>query len=151
MKNMDFNKRVVTDSNAEQWVASPKPGVWRRPLSSENAERGHATSVVRYEPGATSSSHGHPLGEEILVLSGTFSGETGDYGVGTYFRNLEEFSHAPFSEEGCEIFVKLHQFSPGDDTHVCIDAQNVAWQPGLGNLKVMPLHQFESEYVALVR
>lgn len=150
MKNMNFSERVVIDSNAEQWVASPKAGVWRKPLAREDAERGHATSIVRYEPGASFSSHGHPLGEEILVLSGTFSDETGDYGEGTYFRNPEGFSHAPFSKEGCEILVKLHQFSAGDTKHVCIDTHNDSWLPGQGNLRVMPLHQFEAESVALV-
>lgn len=150
MLNMDFDERVVIDSNALHWVASPKPGVWRKPLAREAAERGHATSVVRYEPGAKFSEHGHPLGEEILVLSGTFSDETGDYGEGTYFRNPEGFRHSPFSEQGCEILVKLHQFPKGDQNQVCIDSHKANWLPGQGNLRVLPLHQFDSESVALV-
>jgi anti-sigma factor ChrR (cupin superfamily) len=150
MINMDFSKRVVVDGNTQDWVASPRPGVWRKPLAREEAERGHATSLVRYDAGAKFSSHGHPLGEEILVLSGTFSDESGDYGTGTYFRNPEGFSHSPFSEQGCEILVKLHQFSANDDSHVCIDSKTANWLPGQGNLKVLPLHQFESESVALV-
>ncbi len=150
MINMDFKERIVIDSNSMDWVASPKPGVWRKPLAREDAERGHATSVVRYEPGASFSEHGHPLGEEILVLSGTFSDETGDYGQGTYFRNPEGFRHSPFSEMGCEILVKLHQFSTGDVSHVCIDSHQANWLPGQGNLQVLPLHQFEAESVALV-
>ena len=87
MINMEFGERVVVDSNSQDWAASPNPGVWHKPLAREDAERGHATSVVRYDPGAKFSEHAHPLGEEILVLSGTFSDETGDYGAGTYFRN----------------------------------------------------------------
>lgn len=150
MINMDFSERVVIDSNTLQWVASPKPGVWRKPLAREDAERGHATSIVRYEPGAKFSEHGHPLGEEILVLSGTFSDETGDYDAGTYFRNPEGFSHSPFSVQGCEILVKLHQFASGDDSQVCINTNKANWQPGQGNLKVLSLHQYEAESVALV-
>ena len=150
MINMDFNKRVVVNSNDQDWVASPKPGVWRKPLAREDAERGHATSVVHYDLGAKFSEHGHPLGEEILVLSGTFSDETGNYGEGTYFRNPEGFSHSPFSEQGCEILVKLHQFASGDESHVCIDTNKANWSPGQGNLKVLSLHQFEGESVALV-
>lgn len=150
MINMDFNERVVIDTNAQEWVASPKPGVWRKPLAREDAERGHATSVVRYDPGAKFSEHGHPLGEEIFVLSGTFSDETGDYGEGTYFRNPEGFSHSPFSKTGCEILVKLHQFSSGDTDHVCIDTKKAEWLPGQGKLKVLPLHGFEFESVSLV-
>ncbi|MFT5842775.1 MAG: hypothetical protein ACI80L_001565, partial [Pseudohongiellaceae bacterium] len=38
MISMDFSERVVIDSNAQDWVASPKPGVWRKPLAREDAE-----------------------------------------------------------------------------------------------------------------
>lgn len=150
MINMDFNARVVIDSGSLDWVASPKPGVWRKPLAREEAERGHATSIVRYEPGARFSSHGHPLGEEILVLEGTFSDESGDYSAGTYFRNPEGFRHSPFSEKGCVILVKLHQFQSDDEAHVCIDSNAGEWQQGHGNLRVLPLHAHGSESVALV-
>ena len=150
MLNMDFSKRVVLDSNQIDWASSPKPGVWRKPLAREEAERGHATSIVRYEPGAKFSEHGHPLGEEILVLEGTFSDGTGDYPAGTYFRNPEGFRHAPFSDPGCVLLVKLHQFQPDDDNHICIDSNTAEWQPGQGNLKVLPLHQHGTESVALV-
>jgi len=151
MLNMDFNQRIVINSTQSSWVASPHPGVWRKPLAREEAERGHATSIVRYEAGARFSQHGHPLGEEILVLQGTFSDETGDYPAGTYFRNPEGFSHAPFSKKGCVILVKLHQFQPDDHQRVCIDTNTAAWLPGKGNLQVLPLHDFNGESVALVR
>ena len=151
MLNMDFNQRVVLDTNSLDWVPSPKAGVWRKPLAREDAERGHATSIVRYEPGARFSEHGHPLGEEILVLEGIFSDETGDYSAGTYFRNPEGFRHAPFSENGCTILVKLHQFQAEDSDHIQIDTTSGQWQQGQGNLKVMPLHNFGTESVALVR
>ena len=103
MLNMDFSKRVVIDTQYQDWVASPMAGVWRKPLAREEAERGHATSIVRYEPGASFSLHDHPKGEEILVLQGTFSDESGDYPAGCYFRNPEGFRHAPFSQDGCII------------------------------------------------
>lgn len=150
MINMDFTEKVVIDTLAMDWVASPMPGVWRKPLAREDAERGHATSIVKYEPGSVFSEHDHPLGEEILVLEGTFSDQTGDYGAGTYFRNPEGFRHAPFSKEGCTILVKLHQFQEGDSQHVQVDTHNSQWQPGRGHLKVLPLHDFGAEHVALV-
>jgi anti-sigma factor ChrR (cupin superfamily) len=151
MLNMDFSQRVVIDTAEQEWVESPRAGVWRKPLAREDAERGHATSIVRYDPGSRFHAHDHPKGEEILVLEGTFSDETGDYPAGTYFRNPEGFRHAPFSEPGCVILVKLHQFQPGDDQHVVIDTQSADWRPGIGNLQVMPLHSFGSESTALVR
>ncbi len=151
MLNMDFTQRVVIDSTSMEWSASPKLGVWRKPLAREDAEHGHATSIVRYDPGASFSEHGHPLGEEILVLEGTFSDESGDYPAGTYFRNPEGFRHAPFSEQGCVLLVKLHQFQPDDRSHVQIDTNSAAWLPGEGNLQVLPLHEFGTESVALVK
>lgn len=151
MLNMNFDQRVVIDTRAQPWQPSPLPGVWRKPLAREAAERGHATSIVRYAPGASFARHEHPLGEEILVLEGTFSDEYGDFGAGTYLRNPPGSGHAPFSEEGCMLLVKLHQFAPEDSTRVCIDTPRAIWQPGQGNLQVMPLHEFAGEQVALVK
>jgi anti-sigma factor ChrR (cupin superfamily) len=151
MINMDFKERVVIDTTGQEWVASPLPGVWRKPLARENAEQGHATSIVRYESGARFNAHDHPRGEEILVLEGVFSDETGDYPAGTYFRNPEGFRHAPFSDEGCVLLVKLHQFQSDDDQHIVVDTRNASFQSGSGNLQVLPLHQHGSEQVALVR
>jgi len=151
MLNMDFNLKVVIDTNRQDWVASPMPGVWRKPLAREDAERGHATSIVRYEPGAAFSAHDHPKGEEILVLEGVFSDATSDYPAGTYFRNPKGFRHAPFSREGCVLLVKLHQFQPQDSGHVCINTRTATWSAGPGKLQVMPLHEFNSEQVELMR
>ena len=151
MLNMDFTERVVIDTATRDWVASPLAGVWRKPLAREDAERGHATSIVRYEPGASFSAHDHPGGEEILVLEGTFSDETGNYPAGTYFRNPEGFRHAPFSEAGCVLLVKLHQFQASDTNHIAIDTFNTQFAPGQGQLEVLTLHQHEAEQVALVR
>lgn len=151
MLNMDFTRRVVIDTRQQDWLASPAAGVWRKPLAREEAERGHATSIVRYEAGASFSPHDHPLGEEILVLEGTFSDETGDYPAGTYFRNPEGFRHGPFSKDGCVILVKLHQFLPDDSAHVVVDTNSAKWSHGQGNLMVLPLHDHAGEHVALVR
>ena len=151
MLNMDFTKRVVIDTNELSWVSSPKAGVWRKPLAREDAKRGHATSLVRYEQGARFSAHDHPLGEEILVLEGIFSDESGDYPAGTYFRNPEGFRHAPFSKNGCTILVKLNQFQSDDYQRICIDTTQTSWQSGIGGLQVMPLHQHKTESTALVK
>lgn len=150
MINMDFKQRVVINTAEKAWEKSPSPGVMRKPLARENRESGHATSIVRYEAGAKFTSHNHPLGEEIYVLSGVFSDETGDYPAGSYFRNPKGFIHAPFSIQGCELLVKLHQMSPLDTQRISIDTAQQTWLPGYGNLKVKPLHSFENENVALV-
>lgn len=149
--NLDFEQRVVINTNQRDWQPSPKVGVMRKPLAREEAEQGHATSIVRYEPGASFSEHNHPKGEEILVLEGVFSDHTGDYPAGTYLRNPKGFVHAPFSKDGCVLFVKLHQFQDGDTEAVRIDTNSTPWLPGQGGLQVMPLYQFEHEGAALVK
>ncbi len=149
--HMDFSRRIVIDSLSMDWQASPSDTVLRKPLARAFAEAGHATSIVRYLPGARFPRHEHPLGEEILVLSGVFSDEEGDFGAGMYLRNPPGSGHAPYSEQGCDLLVKLHQFQETDTTKVRVNTQTAAWQPGQGGLQVMPLHQFKGESVALVR
>jgi len=149
--NMDFKQRVVVETGQQDWSASPSTNVWRKPLEREAAEHGHTTSIVRFAAGSSFPRHEHPLGEEILVLDGVFSDEHGDYGAGTYIRNPPGSAHAPFSREGCELFVKLDQFDREDTQSIRIDTQAAQWLPGQGNLEVMPLHDFRGEHVALVR
>ena len=148
---MNFTERVVADLNHMPWESSPAPGVLRKPLAREHRESGHATSLVRYEPGSRFSRHLHPNGEEILVLEGVFSDENGDYPAGTYLRNPPGSGHSPFSNEGCTLLVKLEQFAPGDTAEVRVDTNTAPWFPGQGRLQVMPLHDFEGEHTALVK
>ena len=151
MLNMEFDQRVVINTHEQQWLPSPKAGVWRKPLAREEAEHGHATSIVRYDPGASFSQHAHPKGEEIFVLNGTFSDESGDYPKGSYLRNPDGSRHAPYSKDGCTLLVKLHQFQNDDQAQVCIETNTADWLPGYGNLQVLTLHQHKTESVALVR
>ncbi|RUO66342.1 anti-ECFsigma factor, ChrR [Pseudidiomarina planktonica] len=151
MLNLDFSKRVVIKTSEQDWVDSPAAGVRRKLLEREEAERGRATSLVEYKPGASFKTHQHPLGEEIFVLAGVFSDENGDYGAGTYIRNPPGSEHAPFSEQGCKLLVKLHQFQPDDLVSVRINTNTTDWLPGHGGLKVMPLHSHGTEHVALVK
>jgi anti-sigma factor ChrR (cupin superfamily) len=151
MLNMDFNLRLVIETSKADWVASPNGGVFRKPLERSAAESGHATSVVRYGPGAVFKSHPHPMGEEIFVIEGVLSDEAGDYPAGTYLRNPPGSIHAPFSKEGCSLFVKLHQFHPQDLSRIILNTNDSqGWRPGQGGLRVFPLHSFQTEGTALV-
>ena len=151
MLNMNFAQRVVIDTESMPWVASPAKGVWRKPLEREDAESGHTTSVVRYDAGSRFNTHPHPMGEEIFVLEGIFSDEQGDYPAGTYLRNPPGSQHAPFSDQGCTILVKLNQFDERDSASIRVNTHTQAWLPGIGGLEVMALHEFEHEHVALVK
>ena len=151
MLNMNMADRVVIETELQEWVPSPIPGVWRKPLERANAESGHATSLVKYAPGSKFTAHTHLGGEEIYVLDGVFSDETGDYPAGSYLRNPPGSQHSPFSLNGCTIFVKLHQFQAGDLTFVRVNSHNALWSMSQGNLAVLPLHQFTQEQTAVVR
>ena len=107
MLNLDFSERVVIETDKMAWVSSPSSGVHRKPLAGTEREDGHATSIVRFDKNSSFKPHVHPLGEEIIVLEGVFSDEFGDYEAGSYLRNPPESVHAPFSDEGCTLFVKL--------------------------------------------
>ncbi len=149
--NLDFSRRLAIDTSSMDWISSPSDGVKRKPLERENVESGRTTSIVRFAPGSRFSPHTHPHGEEILVLSGVFSDQYGDYPAGTYIRNPPGSAHAPHSDEGCELFVKLDQFVSGDARQFHIDTTTQSWLPGIGGLEVMPLHEFEHEHTALVK
>ncbi len=148
---MDFTRRVVIETEHMDWSSSPSPMVFRKRLARAGAEHGHATSVVKYQAGATFKTHQHPKGEEILVLDRVFSDEHGDYPAGTYLRNPDGTSHAPYSKEGCTILVKLCQFQETDTTQIRIDTNSTPWRPGIGGLQVMPLHSHIHENTALVK
>jgi anti-sigma factor ChrR (cupin superfamily) len=118
--NADFNARALVHAAKQPWVSSPTPGVERRMLFRIGDEKARATSIVRYAKGSHFPAHGHPGGEEILVLEGVFQDESGDYPAGSYMRNPPGSGHRPGSEQGCVIFVKLWQFRRDDDAYVAL-------------------------------
>lgn len=149
--NADFTQRVAVASHQHSWVASPQGGVERMMLDRVGAEKARATSLVRYQPGSSFCEHQHPGGEEILVLSGTFSDESGDYPAGWYLRHPPGSSHQPASQEGTLIFVKLWQMPDDDHALVRINTRHpAAWQRQ-ATLEVCPLFRSEAEQVDLYR
>jgi anti-sigma factor ChrR (cupin superfamily) len=116
--NDDFTTRAVVHAASMDWVQSPTKGVERRMLFRIGDEKARATSIVRYAPGSLFPRHGHPGGEEILVLDGVFQDESGDYPAGSYMRNPPGSGHTPGSAPGCVIFVKLWQFRKDDGDFV---------------------------------
>lgn len=151
--NADFESRIVIKPEDYQWQDSPMPGVERMMLDRIGDEVARATTIVRYAPNSQFSAHTHSGGEEFFVLEGVFSDEYQDYPAGSYVRNPIGTSHTPkIGPEGATIFVKLHQFSEHDQEPKNIDTTTQDWLPGLvDGLEVMPLHEFASEHVALVK
>jgi len=127
--NADFSQKANVKLDSVEWQPSPIKGVERKYLDRIGDEVARATSVVRFLAGNSFSPHTHGGGEEFLVLSGVFSDESGDYGPLSYVRNPPGSHHAPRSDEGCQIFVKLCQMRAQDEPSVTIDASTLAWEP----------------------
>lgn len=127
--NADMGRRAAMDTRAMEWVPSPGGQVSRKRVHMlGGAETAQVTSVVRYAPGSSFPAHDHPEGEEILVLEGVFSDEHGDWPAGTHLLNPEGFHHAPFSREGCVLFVKLRQYAGSGRAYRKTDTRAMSWQ-----------------------
>jgi anti-sigma factor ChrR (cupin superfamily) len=149
--NADFLLRAELALEDYQWVDSPQNGVERVMLDRIGAEKARATSIVRYAPDSYFPHHLHPGGEEILVLSGTFSADDKDYPAGWYLRNPPTSGHKPYSREGAVIFVKLWQMLDTEEQHVAIDTHDSAnWQQQ-GEREVCQLFCNDNEQVSLQR
>lgn len=124
----DRTVRHHVDTNTLAFEPSPGGEVNRKRLHLHGpAESGEVTSIVEYPAGSRFPEHGHPKGEEIFVLDGIFSDRAGDWGPGSFLLNPEGFRHAPFSKDGCLIFVKLRQYH--QEKHVAVDSEKLPWIP----------------------
>lgn len=127
--NADLAERAVMHAADMDWQPSPSPSVWRKRFYRDGpAEAGIVTSVVRYDAGSEFPTHHHPGGEEIFVIDGMFSDEHGDYPAGTYLLNPDGTSHAPFSKDGCTLFVKLRQYAGEGRAQVEMNTNVLDWQ-----------------------
>lgn len=147
----DFSRRALVAPDQYAWTASPQSGVERVMLDRIGREKARATSIVRYAPGSRFPAHSHPGGEEILVLSGVFSDEDGDYPQGWYLRNPPGSAHTPASREGATIFVKLRQMTAGETARVRIDTRAPSSWRQQGRRAVCPLFSADGEQVSLQR
>ncbi|WP_318518207.1 cupin domain-containing protein [Photobacterium leiognathi] len=127
--NADFTRPVTISAERYHWVPSTQPGVERMMFDRIGGEKARATTLVRYAANSSFPCHAHPGGEEILVLSGTFSDSSGDYPEGWYLRNPPASSHTPFSHQGATIFVKLWQMRPDDSQTLRVNTKDPKnWQ-----------------------
>lgn len=148
--NADFSEPALVIPRDEDWICSPESGVDRLMLDRIGDEVARATSIVRYAPGSSFAEHSHEKGEEFLVLEGIFSDESGDYPAGTYVRNPPGTRHAPHSDDGCRILVKLRQFDAMDLAPVVIDTTDrKSWLSAPDSLARLPLHEFGAETVEM--
>lgn len=99
----DDRERVRIDTTRAAWQQGPVDGASILPLYQGAAER---VALVRLAPGTRLGRHGHPGGEEVLVLEGTLADELGRYPKGSWVRNPPGSEHAPFSDDGCLFYIK---------------------------------------------
>ncbi len=138
----DRTEPVIVYAGAQEWTPSPQPGVERRFLERLGGEVALATSIVRYASGSSFPEHVHPKGEECLVLDGVFSDEQGHFAAGTYVRNPPGSRHAPFTEAGCTIFVKLCQMQDDEiNVTVCSADAEVLLPTSVVGLSLKPLYR----------
>lgn len=148
----DWSERAVVLPTEWQWVASPVDGVSRVHLERDGDEVARATSIVKYGPGSRFPRHQHDYGEELLVLSGCLEDEYGRYEAGTYLRNPAGSAHAPYTETGCLLFVKLRYGPVSSRDRVVVQTRSANWHRGLvAGLSVMPLWAHRAESASLVR
>ena len=139
--NSDLSQQVVIDTQSMPWQSSPSGTVWRKPLYREGGEFGPVTSLVRYQAGGKFRSHAHPQGEEILVLAGEFCDDHGRYPQGSYLLNPDGSQHAPYSDHGCTLLVRLRQYAGHDRPQIKLDTTQAHWRQGMvEGLTVLPLY-----------
>lgn len=149
--NADFSRRASVTADEHQWIKSPQKGVERVMLDRIGAEKARATSLVRYAPDSYFPHHLHPGGEEILVLSGTFSADDDDYPAGWYLRNPPTSGHQPHSREGAIIFVKLRQMTTTETHTIAIDTNDDSNWHTKDNREICSLYADDREQVSLQR
>lgn len=149
--NADFSRRASVTADEHQWIKSPQEGVERVMLDRIGAEKARATSLVRYAPDSYFPHHLHPGGEEILVLSGTFSADDDDYPAGWYLRNPPTSGHQPHSREGAIIFVKLRQMTTTETHTIAIDTNDDSNWHTKDNREICSLYADDREQVSLQR
>jgi anti-sigma factor ChrR (cupin superfamily) len=90
-------RHVVIDTRAATWREGGSSGSLVLPLHEFGGEK---VSLVRWPSSTKLAKHGHPGGEEILVLDGAFEDEHGAYPNGSWLRSPHLSEHAPFTGRG---------------------------------------------------
>lgn len=152
--NANLTKRASCNIKLQHWETSPSAGVDRLRIEcdDEHPPVERVTTIVRFAPGSKFSGHVHGGGEEFLVLEGTFSDQYADFPAGSYVRNPKGTGHAPHSDEGCTILVKLWQMHPDDNQQLSINTHDeTLWQKNNFTGDILPLFSANYESVCMMR
>lgn len=95
--------QVTVDTRNGNWMPGDAPGLFRMPLYEYGGEK---VWLAKMGAGTESRPHGHPGGEEVLILEGTMEDENGRHGKGTWLRLPHGSFHSPHTADGCLMWVK---------------------------------------------
>ena len=142
----DFSQPIIITPNAHQWVKSPGGEVKRMMLDRIGTEQARATSLVEFAANAAFPAHTHPLGEEVLVLSGVLTeNEQHNYPTGWYMRNPHQSAHRVSSMQGCRIFVKLRQMHVTEQQSIRINTHDMQNWTMIHSRSICPLFESSDE------
>jgi anti-sigma factor ChrR (cupin superfamily) len=94
---------LYVDAGDRPWT-EPRPGVHWKILWEEGDRR---AMLVRYDPGATIPRHRHLGDEQIFVLEGSVSDDTGTCTAGNYARRPPGCVHSVTSRGGALVLAVI--------------------------------------------
>jgi len=98
--------------DTEQVVIRPEDQKWGQGIGGLKVSSLHlfnteSTALVAWPKNEVFQPHTHFGGEEIVVISGRFIDEHGEYPAGTWLRSPHMSKHFPYVEEETLIYVKV--------------------------------------------
>jgi anti-sigma factor ChrR (cupin superfamily) len=106
-------KRVVADTTKMDWLSEGHAG---RSVKKLNTGPGYPEieniRFTRLDKGIRIPLHGHPGGNEMFVLEGSIEDEYGRFDVGDWIRQPAASRHAPWTDDGCVLFVRDGHIRP---------------------------------------
>ncbi|MDO6764437.1 cupin domain-containing protein [Agarivorans sp. 1_MG-2023] len=100
--NANDLEEVRVDTRSTAWL----PGIGGLQVMPLHAFEHEHVALVKWPAGEVFQPHSHFGGEEIMVLSGEFKDEHGDYPKHTWLRSPHMSKHHPFVEQDTIILVK---------------------------------------------
>jgi anti-sigma factor ChrR (cupin superfamily) len=94
---------LYVDAAVQPWTER-RPGVFWKVLWEEGE---HKALLVRYAPGATVPRHRHLGDEQVFVLEGSVSDDTGTCTAGNYVRRPPGCVHTVHSDDGALVLAIL--------------------------------------------
>lgn len=150
--NANFHLPVSVKTNVFDWQGFTKAGIRQRSLERLVGRHSRLTAVAQFAAGQVFKKIAHEHGVEFLVLSGKFSDEHGDYGVGSYVRNPAAAYRMPFTRDGCTVLLKVGRFQLLDQKRVVVNTRDShrKWKAtGEPGVSCLDLHQFSEQHVSL--